>query len=68
MRTVWAGSVEYARIVVLAPAARTSFARSSGLATFAADRPVGSTKRADFMPSAPALAFMACTQACMPLG
>jgi hypothetical protein len=32
------------------------------------DNPVGSTNRADFMPSDVALRFMARTQACMPPG
>ena len=65
---MWSGSVEYLRIVGLAAAARTSLARSTGLDTLLLDSPVGSTNRADVMPSDLALSFMACTQAGMPPG
>ena len=49
-------------------AAITSLDRSSGLATFSLDKPVGSTKCALVMPSAAAFAFMALTMAGMPPG
>jgi hypothetical protein len=49
-------------------AAITSLERSSELATFSSESPVGSTKCALAMPSSLALAFMAATQAAIPPG
>ncbi len=60
--------VEYCRISGYSCAAATSRARSCAVETFAEDRPVGSTKRVSFMPSAAALAFIAATNTPAPSG
>jgi hypothetical protein len=66
--TVRLALVENVRMVGSAAAAATSFVRSAALETLPLDRPVGSVKRAVFMPRVRALAFIALRHAGKPPG